>query len=886
MNKEEHPMKESTRMKTRETMVAVALCALAGASAFGAIETLTVSQGETAVRDTTYRWYTNTALTVSGTLDFSVVGPYVLCAVAADGTYDADGKKKPTMQLAPHSGDEGVLNITNGTALGTQVGVTFGSHLTVGAQGGGAQARINIGVDGTTKASSYRLDTLLLHAGAQTAADEFRLVTIGYKAALELLKLQNDTAKPLVVAFTNDVADAPASDPALLRQFYTSSPFAPSKQAGGDIVLRGEPRSPIRLDSWGTTPWNFFGNTASKANLVTEGACDFIVQCPERGVTLNLTNVVWRHAGDTVLKPKSDGASFCVQHPHVLPWGAQTGVVKVRTDTKKGTAVTLNLNGHDQKVNGLVVEAPSRIANVADNGAPAQPATLTFGAGNTDGVLVGAVEDGTISCVKEGAGALTLSNATVRALTVTNGVLKVFPGTVNRIGTLVLTNAALEVALDAQLEVETFVHDDALVDAVAIRAKATNEMTVATRALYPFTKIEKTGAAFHTMTLPPRANGAALHVKEGVLRLGGSACTNAWWRFIAKKASIEKRTDTWNGKTLVSTLFLGSLGLFTPSGLPSLGVTGAHGADDPPDAAALAPGWVASRNRWTVWSPDRGKAYFGMDHDPVLTGGGAYSPLAFLQCYGDDGTNHYDGTREEDRVTYWYGTVMFTNRVLKADDAATWETVYWRARDAARQPVTCYALRRGVNMTAKDYPCPSDWELQTSPDGVVWTTLDARAGERAWEEGDAGSTKLNAQYSFTYNNHIPYLFRALRADWKFLDFGAVRVDAGATLDVEELDEANIAFNRLAVDCAGAGTITTFRPAANGSLDVTTVAGTGPKGLPRRLTLPLTFGRLVAAENLASWTVYVDGERSFASAVGVDGGRLAVTTANGTVLILR
>lgn len=53
-----------------------------------------------------------------------------------------------------------------------------------------------------------------------------------------------------------------------------------------------------------------------------------------------------------------------------------------------------------------------------------------------------------------------------------------------------------------------------------------------------------------------------------------------------------------------------------------------------------------------------------------------------------------------------------------------------------------------------------------------------------------------------------------------------------------------------------------------------------------LTLPLTFGRLVAAENLASWTVYVDGERSFASAVGVDGGRLAVTTANGTVLILR
>ena len=221
-----------------------------GGGAFGAIETLTVQQGETVVRDTAYQWYTNTALTVSGTLDFSVAGPYVLCAVTADGTYDAAGNK-PTMQLAPNAGDEGVLNITNGTSLGTQVGVTFGSHLKVGAEGGGAQARINIGVDGTTKPSSYRLDTLLLHANAKPAADEFRLVTIGYNAALELLKLQNDTAKPLVVVFTNDVAGASASDPALLRQFYNSSPFAPSTKAGGDIVLRGEPRSPIRLSSWG-----------------------------------------------------------------------------------------------------------------------------------------------------------------------------------------------------------------------------------------------------------------------------------------------------------------------------------------------------------------------------------------------------------------------------------------------------------------------------------------------------------------------------------------------------------------------------------------------------------------------------------------------------------
>ena len=50
-------MKESMRMKTKETMVAVALCALAGGGgAFGAIETLTVPKGETGGRDTAYQW--------------------------------------------------------------------------------------------------------------------------------------------------------------------------------------------------------------------------------------------------------------------------------------------------------------------------------------------------------------------------------------------------------------------------------------------------------------------------------------------------------------------------------------------------------------------------------------------------------------------------------------------------------------------------------------------------------------------------------------------------------------------------------------------------------------------------------------------------------------
>lgn len=868
---------------------AIGVMAAAGvvAGAFGALETLTVPQGETVVRGAAYRNTTNTALTVSGTLDLAVGGKYVLCAVNADGSYDATSK--PTMLLAPNAGDEGVLNITNGTQLGTQVGVTFASHLTVGGAGGGAQARINIGVDGTGQRASYRLDTLRLSAQAQTPAAAFPLIDIGCNASLELLCLRNETAKPLVVAFTNDVdaaAQRTAAADAGLRQFYSSSPFAPSTQAGGDIVLRGEARAPIRLNSWGGKPWNFFRDASAKASLVTEGACDVVVRCPSEGASINLTNVVWRHTGDFVVAAQDDGALFRLKCRDVLPWGPRTGLVRVQSHAKGG-AQTLDLNGHDQRLNGLVLDAAARVANVADGGAAATPAVLTFGAGDVDGLLSGAVEDATVACVKEGAGTLVLSNATVRALTVTNGVLRIAPGTVNAIGTLALTNATLSVALDAQLEVGTLLRADDVVDAVAIRARATNETTVASRTLYPFTCIEKTGAAFHTMTLPPQANGASLRVRDGVLRLGGDVCTNAYWRFVAKKASIAQRTDTKNGRTLVSTLFLGTLGLFTPSGLPSLadklGVTGVAAAGSVADLAALPEGRVTSRRPWAAWSPDIGKTYFGTDGDPVLTGGSASHPLWFLHAGGAAAANGYDSDTRSDML-YWYGAVMFTNGVLKADDAATWETIAWRVDGAARQPVVSYGLRRGVNMTCASHPCPSDWALETSADGVTWTTLDERADERAWEKYAAGSSGLDAQCAFTYNNHIPYLFSARRAAWKFLDFGDVRVDAGATLDLGELLEENVAFNRLTVDCAGAGAVTMFRPAANGRLDV--VSGTGAEGLPGRLVLPLALGKVVDGGNLASWTVYVDGAPARASAVGAEDGRLVVTTRNGTVLMLR
>ena len=81
------------------------------------------------------------------------------------------------------------------------------------------------------------------------------------------------------------------------------------------------------------------------------------------------------------------------------------------------------------------------------------------------------------------------------------------------------------------------------------------------------------------------------------------------------------------------------------------------------------------------------------------------------------------------------------------------------------------------------------------------------------------------------------------------------VAAGATLDTAYIQDSSLSFAALEVDCAaGGGTLTKFAPAPNGALYLKNLPG----GLTARYIVPLTLTETVGAENLASWTVYVDG----------------------------
>jgi hypothetical protein len=109
------------------------------------------------------------------------------------------------------------------------------------------------------------------------------------------------------------------------------------------------------------------------------------------------------------------------------------------------------------------------------------------------------------------------------------------------------------------------------------------------------------------------------------------------------------------------------------------------------------------------------------------------------------------------------------------------------------------------------------------------------------------------------------------------------VDAGAKLDLSAVADANLSFAALAVDLAkGGGTITKFRPAANGTLELTGASGR----LPTHLAVPVAISEMVDGGNFGTWRVMVDGNPSPATKLAWIDGVLTANTDSGTVIVIR
>lgn len=175
---------------------------------------------------------------------------------------------------------------------------------------------------------------------------------------------------------------------------------------------------------------------------------------------------------------------------------------------------------------------------------------------------------------------------------------------------------------------------------------------------------------------------------------------------------------------------------------------------------------------------------------------------------------------------------------LDPDDPNTWFVLTVRLPEGSN-PVC------GYNFLSCDDPnnrnrSPIVWVIETSADGVTWTKRDEVDSYKA----------IPPSENFTFwNEGVPWDFKDIPAPAQSLAAADVQVASNATLEVSGGDAT---ISRLSVDLSvGGGTITTFAPAAQGSLYLT-----GTK-LPPEGTV-LTVGAVVSPENLSSWKVYFNG----------------------------
>lgn len=788
------------------------------------------------------------------------------------------------IDLGPDVGDVGEMTVTN--AVIKEPATSAKICVRIGKNGGGDKAKLRLFK--TSTKWSY-LKNFILSSNAATEKERFESLEIGEGGFYRLNQIQNENKKPLAVSFSGEGA--------WIDKFWEGPLF--SFPGGGDIVLQSVGGATIAISGYreAGAVASFFA-ADQEGCLKTEGTGDVAINL-DGGYNgapavfcLNGSNVEWGHSGNLFIGDGTAARSgvFKVTANNALPYKATTGEVVVRSKLG-GPANVLDLYGTSQRVRSIVSDGGSVVTNSLESFA-----TLVFGFGDTDGRIAGVdLANSAVNCVKTGSGTLTLDGAALNVLSGSGGNIHVASPTY--VGTLAITNVSLSFADgdSSLLTVGNCMVDSSVVVGRLSDGTATNCVFFKFPTMHGATVV-KNGPGFVTYATPDDAAGTCLDVRAGVLRFGGESCTNDFWRLILKKANNNGRTYGFDdGCTKFISVGLGTFALFDERGAHTIGGASPYKCDtgdDPDNAAEIPKGGVATKNPALAWSTDICRnLHLGQGADPILAGAESRREVNVLVQNGNITDNRYDypctSTDYKPTLFNWTIGVMFDGRALDPRDPDTWEIITWRNSAGWQKSHVSYSMRRMPNWSHQDSPYLTDWELQSSPNGEpgTWITMDTRAGQRWWSAGEAGSSGLDPQYQFTYNNHVPYLFRSRNADWRFTTFGSVSVSPGATLDLSELREENIAFNGLKVDFgSGAGTITHFVPAEDGMLHLANVPE--EKLASKKFRLPIVFGAIAAPERLASWSVSVNGETLRAMAVEAIGGELWAVRRTGFVVNVR
>ena len=230
---------------------------------------------------------------------------------------------------------------------------------------------------------------------------------------------------------------------------------------------------------------------------------------------------------------------------------------------------------------------------------------------------------------------------------------------------------------------------------------------------------------------------------------------------------------------------------------------------------------------------------------------------------------------------FWNGTVYscaFPNTPYPSvGNPASWVVVTYRIPDTA---AASYGYDVRSQWDGWNQRCPSDWTLESSPDGTdgSWELVDVKSGQTAingqtwYHGGNLGSNDPSLD---------PYTFQRLRAGGGISSSANVQVAAGATLDATLVDGGQ-ELSSLTVDCtAGGGTLKGVKLAVGGTLNLLNL----PVGQKlAEYAVPLTFDGVSDTSNATSWSVQVDGVATRAKLAWRNGGLYVPDS--GTMLIFR
>ena len=245
-----------------------------------------------------------------------------------------------------------------------------------------------------------------------------------------------------------------------------------------------------------------------------------------------------------------------------------------------------------------------------------------------------------------------------------------------------------------------------------------------------------------------------------------------------------------------------------------------------------------------------------------------YGEAAFTNSVKSHSTgplvNMFDGSGS----TVWRSN--YSGVTFSADDESKWIPIVMHV--SAATPVCSFDFNPYYSNESGDIYAPKIFSLEGSADGANWHEIASEGGASVSSTGWYYKRTTGAYRAI--NTSVPV---AERATAFLQNVESVRVDSGATLKME----GDVTLASLVVDAAGAGTIVGGALASTGTIDVLA----DPEAT--RTELPISLQGVDGVENIADWTLKVNGVESGNYRISVSsGGTLTLVKKTGLFLILR